>query len=685
MDRREQELLDKIRENTADVEVPEKLKPENIRQMLEAKDLAQKKARKFKPYSWKVCVSAAACVVFVIGLAVWGTGGRNMTSTRRQDTTEVKDAGGRNGEISDRKDIAYANSYDQVYGYIEAYQKAMNESVQKESYDIAIMDDEAISQESNSSSSAGEVGGIAIDSDMDMGTARSDTSTFSGEVAAEDAAIAEGAGDYSETNVRQEGVDEGDIVKTDGRYLYVLEDNGKEIAIVDTQGQDMEKVASIDVGDDSDIYEFYVMPKIKKLTLICSQIEKEEEKELEEVYPDYRGYNYRESVAAVTYDIQDPLHPDEEGRVSQSGSYSSSRVSDGCLYLFSEYYIWNAADQNEPRTFVPLIGEEPIAEKDIYLPPVSQANMYEVVTAVDLTKPGKTKDSKAIFSKGGQVYVSNANIYFYETEWGYSDSDVTTVRKIAYKDGKLEAKAQGKFNGYLNDSFSIDEYQGKLRVVTTEGDTNSVYILDEELEEIGSIEDLAKDERVYSARFMGDTGYFVTFRETDPLFSVDLSDPENPKIIGELKIPGFSDYLHFYGEDRLLGIGMNVDEETMITDGVKITMFDISDKADVKEADTYVLKNVYSTDVSYDYKAALVDPDRNIIGFPGYTEGGQKYYLFEYDEDNGFICNMEEEINGNSMRNPRGLYIEDTLYVVQGNIIEAYSLKDYKKVDDLIL
>ena len=219
----------------------------------------------------------------------------------------------------------------------------------------------------------------------------------------------------------------------------------------------------------------------------------------------------------------------------------------------------------------------------------------------------------------------------------------------------------------------------------TEDDTNSVYVLDEELETIGSIENLAEDERIYSARFMGDTGYFVTFRETDPLFSVDLSDPKNPKIVGELKIPGFSDYLHFYGNNRLLGIGMNVDEKTMTTDGVKITMFDISDKTDVKEEDTYVLKNVYSTDVSYDYKAALVDWEKNLIGFAGYTQGGQRYFLFEYDDEKGFVCNLEEDINGNGMRNPRGIYIEETLYVIQGNIIEAYSLKDYQKVDDLIL
>ena len=201
----------------------------------------------------------------------------------------------------------------------------------------------------------------------------------------------------------------------------------------------------------------------------------------------------------------------------------------------------------------------------------------------------------------------------------------------------------------------------------------------------GSIEGLAEDERVYSARFMGSTGYFVTFRETDPLFTVDLSNPKAPKIIGKLKIPGFSDYLHFYGEDKLLGIGMEVDEETGVSEGAKLTIFDISDPTDVKEESTYIMKDVFSVDVEYDYKAALIDVNKNIIGFAGYPHGRQCYYIFSYDEENGFECKMEEDLNGNASRSARGICISQTLYVVQGNVIESYSLYDYKKIDDLIL
>ena len=184
---------------------------------------------------------------------------------------------------------------------------------------------------------------------------------------------------------------------------------------------------------------------------------------------------------------------------------------------------------------------------------------------------------------------------------------------------------------------------------------------------------------------MGDTGYFVTFRETDPLFSVDLSDPANPKILGELKIPGFSEYLHPYGENQLLGIGMEVDEKTAVTSGMKLSMFDISDNTNVLEKNKYNMENAFGSDALYNYKAVLIDADKNIIGFSAYEEGSECYYLFSYDEEKGFECLMKEHVNGDGFSSARGLYIGKVLYVVKGNIIEAYSLETYKKINDLII
>lgn len=637
MDKNEKNVMDRIRKATDDVEVPDRLKPERMQEVLEGK----KPKKRLQIY--QIGLLAAACLAVVSGILLW-------TSSKEDLAVGInRSQNGGKEKISDDKQIASAESYEQIYDYIKEYQDRME--IQERSsttYDIGSMEMES----------------------------------------SEDSAATSGrySGDYSQTNVRQEGVDEGDIVKTDGRYLYVVEDNGQTVDIVKADGGNLEKSGSIELGKDYDIREIYLNTEKQKLVIVCERVvlyNDSFEAQTDSVEDDY-VWDEQKTVA-ITYDIQDVSHPSEEGRVSQSGSYSSSRMAGGYLYLFSEYYVGGEIDKVEPRTYIPLINEKTIEESSICLPQIAQGCMYEVITSINIENPDQVEDNKAIFSKGGQVYVSNHNIYFYETEWSDFDSSVTTIRKISYQNGQLEAKKQGSFKGYLNDSFSIDEYDGYLRVVTTFGDTNAVYVLDENLKVTGSIEDLAEDERIYSARFFGDTGYFVTFRETDPLFSVDLSDPENPKILGELKIPGFSEYLHFYGGDRLLGIGMSADEETGSAENVKLSMFDISDNTDVKEVAMYELEDVFGTDVSYDYKSVLADPEKNLIGFAGYTWSGENYYLFTYDEKDGFICKLEEEINGNTSRGTRGIYIQDTLYVIQGNVIEAYRLSDSEKVGDFIL
>ncbi|MCI6059967.1 MAG: beta-propeller domain-containing protein [Dorea sp.] len=626
MNKNEQNVIDQIRKGAEEIEVPDRLKPDQIRELLE-----NRKQKKRFPIS-RIGVLAAACVVVVSGILLWTD---QRMGQKNGDTGQNADS-----QISASKELAMAESYDQIYQYVKSYQDSMmtREAV---TYDLGITEEASL----DSSVSANGFG-----MKQEYGN----------------------SGDYSQTNVRQEGVDEGDIVKTDGIYLYVVEENGYVVDIVSVNGGNMEKCGSVTLEKECTIREIYLDTERKRMVLISEQ--------------DYMTADGGTvETEALTYDIADVAEPKEIGRMSQSGNYNTSRMANGYLYLFSTYYVNSPIVREDPSTYVPLINEKEMERSDICLPQVSQGCMYEVITSIDIANPDEICDSTAIFSQGGQTYVSNQNIYYYETQWEDSDRYTTAVRKFAYQDGKLEGKAQGSFAGYLNDTFSIDEYQGKLRVVTTDGDTNAVYVMDENLEITGAIEDLAKDERVYSARFIGDTGYFVTFRETDPLFSVDLSDPENPRIIGELKIPGFSEYLHFYGEDRLLGIGMAADENTGATEGVKLTMFDISDRTDVKEEATYVIEDAYGTDVAYDYKAVLADPQKNLIGFAAYGIRGEDYYLFTYEEETGFVCRLQEEINGNSSGGTRGLYIGDTLYVIRGNVIEAYDLANSKKSGDIIL
>lgn len=651
MEKREQDILKKIESKTNEVKVPERLEPSQIEKMLEEKGDRKKKTR---TKIYRFATLAAACALLAAGIGVYQTadtwGGTKSDSTKEPAESSSEESAiveeGNAQDVVEKSDEEETDDYSKIYAYIEKQNK-------ESSYDTGMTFGTMAREESVTNSQAD----IAVEKNAGDGMG-----TSSG---------------YSETNVRQEGVDEADIVKTDGQYLYVLKENGSEISVLETEKK-LKKVGKISASDTMRIQEFYLLPEEKRLVAVVSVNQNEVEgNELMDVIT-------VQNVQAITYDISSPQKPKKLGSIVQSGSYTSSRLSGGCLYLFSNYWIQNPVSKEEPQTYIPMAGDSLIREKDILLPPFERGCMYEVITAVNLENPSEISDSRAIFTNGGELYVSNKNIYYYETDYSQS-VEKTKIRKIGYKDGKFSEAKAGSIKGYINDSFSIDEYNGYLRIAATAGDTNAVYVLDEEMKIMGSIKNLAKDEQIYSARFLGDTGYFVTFRQVDPLFSVDLSDPKDPKIIGKLKIPGFSDYLHFYGKDKLLGIGMNADADTGVTDGVKLSMFDLSDKTDVREEQKCIMKNVYSADVSYDYKAALIDVERNIIGFSASTEGGEKYYVFSYDENKGFQCRMSEEINGNSMYGARGVYIQETLYVIKGNVIEAYSMNDYKKIDDYIL
>lgn len=638
MDRKEQDILNTIDEKTKDIKVPDSLHPDNIHSLIENEKINKRK--KGNPAKIiKLLGFAAVFAVVIIGAAVATGGNKNDLQMKSKQVMDEK--------LPEKKNLKTAESYNQLYSFIKK------------------------SRQQERAQMTGEA----------KGTAKTDMMTESAVQSADNASV----GSHSETNVRQEGIDEADVVKTDGKYLYVLKDNRTEIAVVEPAGGEMIKRGVINC-DEALIEEFYLKAEQQKLVLICSiSGTNGDVMPLTDAEARVETYGGEQTTKAITFDISNPDQPEKAGETAQSGSYSSSRMSGDYLYLFTTYFVGGNISKSHKTSYVPSVNGDVIAKENIYLPAGNEANMYVVVTSVDINDPSKTADSKAIVSKGGELYVSDKNIYLYELTRWQQETAPTSICKVAYQDGQLEAVARGEIAGYINDSFSIDEYKDNLRVVATVGEKNAVYILDKQLNLIGSIKNLAKDERVYSARLMGDIGYFVTYRETDPLFSVDLSNPTAPKILGALKIPGFSDYLHPYGENQLLGIGMDVDEKTMVTSGVKLSMFDTTDKTDVKETNTYVLENVYSTDVSYSYKAATIDSDRNIIGFTGYVEGGQRYFLFSYDKDSGFQKLMEEDIVGNTLISPRGLFIENVLYVVEGSTIQSYSLESYKKIDDIIL
>ncbi len=184
-----------------------------------------------------------------------------------------------------------------------------------------------------------------------------------------------------------------------------------------------------------------------------------------------------------------------------------------------------------------------------------------------------------------------------------------------------------KVPGTALDQFSMDEYNGYLRVATTydmvDFVSNGVYVLDENLKQVGKIDGIANTEQIKSVRFMGDTGYVVTFEQTDPLFVIDLENPENPKILGELKIPGFSAYLHPVGGGLVLGVGVDGDENGR-GEGIKVSLFDVSNPENPVEADNIILSGYrearswcyYSSEALYSHKALCYDENENVMYIP---------------------------------------------------------------------
>ncbi len=616
----EKNILEQIRESAESVEVPESLKPEQME-----KRLAGKKQKKRQLPVYRMGAVAAAVLLFVAGWSIkripMQPEGQEEHAVKEIGSETIKDS---HTEVSEKKEILPVRSEKELYTLL--YQNKQEE--------MYVMED-------------------AMEAAADT--------------AVEESAMDLGAkADYSETNVQEMGVDEGDIIKTDGDYIYSLV--GKHIYITEAKEGVLKKVSELTFAGDS-IREMYVADDI--LNVIVEEEESSVEETNEDIYtPFWKNY-----TCVYTYDISDRANPIRTGKIRQEGYYQTSRKNGEELYLFTQYYP-EIRDTMEKSQYLPEMNEEILSVEDIYVPKQISQTDYLVVSSVNMTEPGEIQDRKAIVSGAAMFYVSQDHIYICNTS--YQGSERTQIMKFQYEEGKILPEAVGSVPGYLNDTFSMNEKDGYLRLVVTEwteSETeNHLFVLDEDLEICGSITDLAPGEIIQSARFLGDSGYFVTFRQMDPLFSVDLSNPREPKLLGELKITGFSSYLHFYGENKLLGVGYEVEPETGEYQGIKLSMFDLTDPANVTEQDKYVLTDKNSCEGIYNYKAILADPVKNIIGMVC----DEEYFVFSYQEETGF----REEFRWGSQTEDdyffdmRGLYIGDVFYLSDRKGIRSFDQKN---------
>lgn len=487
---------------------------------------------------------------------------------------------------------------------------------------------------------------------------------------------------YSQTNVQVQGVDEGDIVKTDGNYVYVLSQRDQKIRIIDARDQQKLTVIAT-IADET------FMPRdlfIQGDTLVAigalntwntptPYMEDSAAKMMAPmIYPPF--YSVQKTTVKL-YDVSVHTAPKVIRTVSFEGNALSTRLVDGkviaVLNAGTRYYGYNMPDSGG-KSVVPVYDDSATGMKDEPIVDCSRVSIlpriprpqYLVVAQIPLSATA-TISRSVILGNGDTIYVSEDNVYVAATQWNYfwgkgghgSSEEQTTLYRFSLESNGVEFSAHGSVPGHLLNQFSMDEYGDTFRVATTIGEqwtggtssipsTNNLFVLNKDLETVGAVKNIAPGESIYAVRFLGKRAYMVTFKQIDPLFVIDLADARSPKILGKLKIPGYSNYLHPVDENHLIGFGKEVDEsidkDKVHSDnavyytavlGVKMGMFDVSDVANPKEIAKEVIGARGSdSPLLSDHKALFFDAERGVLAFPVTVyEGRSTPKVNQYDPD----------------------------------------------------
>ena len=524
---------------------------------------------------------------------------------------------------------------------------------------------------------------------------------------------------YSETNTQVKGVDEADIVKTDGKNIYyvVKEYNGYGIAIINVNTN--EKVNKIEY-DNNEIYPSEIFLYKDKLIVIGNRYQNnktviEETETTSKRYLELTDVAYigNSMTTIVVYDVSDVLNIKEIRKVEIEGNYISSRMIEENIYVISSkdlyqyYYGSLREDELQSRYLDTAISDDLICKdyKDIYYFPESEESNYLNIASFNVNNL-EDANVKTFLGAGSDVYCSENNLYIKKTNWNYKmieDSTAeTSIYKISLNGTKLVLEAENKIPGMIINQFSLDEYNGNLRIAVTkynnnssEDTSNNLYILDSKLSVIGSIENMAEGEEIYSVRFMGNKGYIVTFKQVDPLFVIDLSNPINPSVVGELKIPGYSSYLHPYDENHIIGIGYNTTETSYgstVNDGIKLSMFDVSNPTNPIEMFNTVIGDKHTnTSATYDHKAVMFSKEKNIIAIP-IVQYNRKYeskaVIYNIDFENGFnqLGEIEEESDNITYRRiERIIYVGSNYYTFSNKWVNVSDMKTFETIKNIEL
>nr|WP_026680627.1 beta-propeller domain-containing protein [Priestia megaterium] len=463
----------------------------------------------------------------------------------------------------------------------------------------------------------------------------------------------------SNTNVQVAGIDEGDQLKSDGEYLYFSREN--DLLIV-TAGSNESNVISTITEKNFQPLELYLHDNyLISIGHSYKPIRKEDNHSTKQqnssLTRDIMPHHSQTTV--FIYDISNKENPERIREVTLEGNYSASRKTDNQLYLIAneqpDFRILEEADSNpEIRPFIKDTAADakdgkdgkPINYDDMYFFPESEEKNFLLFTSIDLNNINETAKIQSYLGASHDIYMSKRHMYIAVAKYQQNNTSrseetatmiapmpvKTEIMQFAVDNGNIEFQASTTVPGTLINQFAMDERKDNFRVATTndridenENTTNNLYTFDLELNRLGSIEGLAKDERIYSVRFMDNVAYMVTFKQIDPLFVIDLKDPKNPNVLGELKIPGFSNYLHPLGKQHVIGFGMHTEvdnntnhaEPLVQTGGIKISIFDVSNPTKPKETFSKVIGEKGSfTELNHNHKALYQHPDKNLFGFP---------------------------------------------------------------------
>ncbi len=677
-----------IEENTR-VELPEKLKRENIEKLLEEDNAQMGEVVNFKSkkHTARKVVALAASFALLIGVAsVAGqTVKDRITSSKAAKTIVVS-----------------CDNYDEIYTQLDAI-RAKN----KDNLIIRAKDFFAYS-----------AGSVSVNSSADYAA---DGAVQTGEK------TAEASSDYAKTNTQEEDVDEGNVIKTDGKYIYIVDD-GHVYITSESEGK-LEKITDISASckEYENLYTSEIYVENDRLVLIGYAMKSQTynpEIVYDNIYSSYYLYSSGDTFVNI-YDISDINNVCLLKQYIQQGGYDSSRITNGNIYCISQYTV-NVYEDDYKQNCIPEITNdesiEKIAAEDIAIIPDTNTPVYTIVSSCSIDGNSNAQSS-AILGYTDDLYATSENLFLVAGKYDESsEQTMTNIYKFEYTDKGAEFKAEGSVPGYINNQFSLDYEKGYLRIATTydeyvsknglvkefDDTANALFILDKDMKITGKIENLADGELIKSARYIGDYAYIVTFRQTDPLFVIDLSNPKEPTVVGELSITGFSSYLHPFMSGYLIGIGFDGDEEN-INEDCKISLFDISDASNPREISKITVasdENSYVyTDIGYNHKKFVGIADNEFaVPFSEeiYTSHDENFeyklrsVYIRYKLEDGRIIELARYAADEGDTILAASYIGDYFYIfVQSNeyitntktedYLLSYSLENNEQVDKLII